>query len=170
MPRLAFDYSNTEIYKIIHINLEVNLCYVGHTTNFQQRKKNHKCNANRNKELNLYTTINANGGWGKFNMVFVEKFECANRREAEAREQHWINELKPNMNSYFAQRSKKEYNKEYREENKDYFKEYQKAWREDNKELIAEQMSKPFECACGATVRWDYKSKHFKTKNHILNT
>ena len=80
MPRLAFDYSNTEIYKIIHINPEIDLCYVGHTTNFQQRKKNHKSLANKNKDYQLYTTINANGGWENFKMVFVEKFKCENGR------------------------------------------------------------------------------------------
>ena len=31
-------------------------------------------------------------------MVFVEKWPCKNKREAEAREQHWIEILKPNMN------------------------------------------------------------------------
>ena len=166
MPRVAFDYSKTEIYKIIHINPEVNLSYVGHTTNFIQRKREHKSCANNNKELNLYTTINANGGWGNFKMIFVEKFKCANRREAEAREQFWMDELKPNMNSNFAQRSQKEYNKEYYQENK----EQMKAWREDNKELIKKEASKPFECACGSTVRWGEKARHFRTKNHILNT
>ena len=39
MPKKAFDYGKTEIYKIIHVDPDVNFSYVGHTTNFVQRKK-----------------------------------------------------------------------------------------------------------------------------------
>ena len=40
MPKKAFDYGKTEIYKIIHVDPDINLSYVGHTTNFVQRAKN----------------------------------------------------------------------------------------------------------------------------------
>ena len=39
MPKKAFDYGKTEIYKIIHVDPDINLSYVGHTTNFVQRDK-----------------------------------------------------------------------------------------------------------------------------------
>ena len=42
MPKKAFDYSKTEIYKIIHCDPDKDFCYVGHTTNFTERKKCHK--------------------------------------------------------------------------------------------------------------------------------
>ena len=66
MPRKAIDYSNCVIYKIQHIENE-ELLYVGHTTNFKQRKKAHKCAcnclANTNSNLKVYKMMRENGGW-----------------------------------------------------------------------------------------------------------
>jgi len=41
MPKTAMDYSKCCIYKIEHIDDE-SLVYVGHTTNFDKRKAQHK--------------------------------------------------------------------------------------------------------------------------------
>jgi hypothetical protein len=189
MPKKAFDYGKTEIYKIIHVDPDINLSYVGHTTNFVQREKNHKYNceyygkyytyANDN---NVYGVIRNNGGWKNFKMVFVEKWPCENKREALAREQYWIEILKPKMNTHMAQRSqqqwlednkehKDEYLKKYYKANKskilEYRKEYGKAYRHNNIETIKERTGRPFKCDCGATVRWDYRSAHCKTQIHI---
>ena len=83
-------------------------------------------------------------------MVFVEKWPCETKREALAREQYWIENLKPNMNTHMAQRSKQQYlkdNKEHRDSylkewykaNKtkmtEYQKEYGKAYRHNNKDI-----------------------------------
>ena len=40
MPKIPIDYSNCCIYKIEHIENDT-LIYVGHTTNFKQRKAEH---------------------------------------------------------------------------------------------------------------------------------
>ena len=42
MPRVTVDYSNTIIYKIFCKNPDIKDMYVGHTTNFVQRKHAHK--------------------------------------------------------------------------------------------------------------------------------
>ena len=44
MPKTDIDYSNTIIYKITCKDPTVNEVYVGHTTNFVQRKYSHKQN------------------------------------------------------------------------------------------------------------------------------
>ena len=66
MPKISIDYSNCSIYKIEHIEDET-LIYVGHTTNFKQRKAQHKkcCNNEKSKEFNfkLYAMIRENGGF-----------------------------------------------------------------------------------------------------------
>jgi predicted GIY-YIG superfamily endonuclease len=41
MPKVPIDYKNTIIYKIEHIE-DDNLVYVGHTTNWDRRKYQHK--------------------------------------------------------------------------------------------------------------------------------
>ena len=42
MPKNEIDYSNTIIYKITCKNPSISELYVGHTTNFVQRKHAHK--------------------------------------------------------------------------------------------------------------------------------
>lgn len=86
MPRKPIDYSYVSIYKIEHIEDE-SLLYVGHTTDFNKRKSNHKicCKNENGKKINLklYTMIRDNGGWDNFRMIEVEKYSCNNKREAE---------------------------------------------------------------------------------------
>ena len=72
MPKRAFDYGKTEIYKIIHVDPAINLSYVGHTTNFVQREKNHKHTCENknghgsNCNCQVYNVIRSNGGWDTF--------------------------------------------------------------------------------------------------------
>jgi hypothetical protein len=147
MPKTPMDYSKCCIYKIEHIEND-NLVYVGHTTNFNKRKGEHKSkcmNENDNAfNLKLYTMIREIGGWDMFKTIEVEKYECNDKREAERREDEIMKGLKANMNSHRASRTQKQYyednkdklkekTKEYREGNKDYCKEYNKQYREDNK-------------------------------------
>ena len=41
MPKNAINYSNTIIYKLVCKNINIEDCYVGHTTNFSKRKYQH---------------------------------------------------------------------------------------------------------------------------------
>jgi hypothetical protein len=67
MPKKIIDYSNTIIYKIVSKDLNINDCYVGHTTNFIKRKCGHNncCINPLNKEYNnkKYEFISENVGW-----------------------------------------------------------------------------------------------------------
>ena len=68
MPKKAFDYGKTEIYKIIHVDPDIDLCYVGHTTNFVQRQKSHKknCNFNRYDFMSMYDPLSFFGEFLRF--------------------------------------------------------------------------------------------------------
>jgi len=136
MPRLNVDYSKTTIYKIQH-NDDETLLYVGSTTNFNNRKSHHKCRCNNPKDrchnLKVYKMIRENGGWDCFSMTKIEDFPCENGRDAEAREDELMRELKANMNAqrafiadHVAQKSV--YNRRYRETHAD----YQRRWRQNN--------------------------------------
>ena len=89
MPKVPMDYTKCCIYKIEH-NDDESLVYVGHTTNFDKRKTQHKsnCKNDNGKHYNfkVYQMIRENGGWEKFLMLEVEKYPCADKREAERRE------------------------------------------------------------------------------------
>jgi hypothetical protein len=141
MPKTAMDYSKCCIYNIENESL----VYVGHTTNFNKRKGEHKSSCmNENVRafnFKLYQMIRCNGGWDCFKMIEVEKYPCKGKREAEKRENEIMKELRANMNAYKSfstEEEKKAYNEEYYKTNKEYYKEY----RENNKEKIKEKRKK----------------------------
>ena len=98
------DYSNTVIYKIACKDPNVTDLYIGHTTDFVQRKKGHRYNSNCNDDngqnnCKLYKVIRANGGWDNWEMVMLEFFKCNNCIEARQKEQEYYERLKPSLNS-----------------------------------------------------------------------
>jgi len=100
------NYSNTIIYKIQHISKE-DLIYIGATTNFKQRKHQHKSQADRVGQAlkfnvpckhKLYIAIYENGGWEQFKMIEIIKFPCSNKRESDAEEFKYIHSMKSTLN------------------------------------------------------------------------
>ena len=104
MPKTPMDYSKCCIYKIEHIDNE-SLVYVGHTTNFDKRKTQHKINCKNDNgktyNLKVYQMIRKNGGWESFKMIELEKYPCKDRQEVERREYEIIREVKATMNTHF---------------------------------------------------------------------
>lgn len=100
MPKSNIDYSNTIIYKIYCKDESVTDLYVGHTTNFQQRKYSHKvaCNNNKN-DIKIYNVIRENGGWDNWIMIEIAKYNCKNSTEARIKEQEHYDNLKASLNS-----------------------------------------------------------------------
>ena len=161
MPKVQKDYSQTIVYKLCCKDTTITDMYIGHTTNFNQRKHNHKkncCNENsKNYNLNVYKFIRNYGGWNNWSMIQLEEFNCNNSREAAVRERYWIDLLKPNLNCISPFTSKEEKNlqkKNWYEENKDYILhkvkqnyeenkeqklEYQKQYAQEHKEEITEK-------------------------------
>ena len=79
MPKEYVNYSNTIIYKIFCKNENLKDLYVGHTTNFIQRKYQHKTSCNNNNvKFKIYETIRANGGWNNWDMVEIANYNCKN--------------------------------------------------------------------------------------------
>ena len=161
MPKIQTDYTNTIIYKICCKDVSINDIYVGHTTNFTQRKQNHKsncCNSNlKNYNLYVYKFIRENGGWNNWSMIQIEECNCNNRREAEMRERYWIETLKSTLNCINPITTKEEKEKQKQdwyeenkeqilqkakvnyEENKEQKLEYSKQYANENSEHIAEK-------------------------------
>ena len=161
MPKIEGDYSNTIIYKLCCNDTAITDTYVGHTTNFIQRKHGHKtncCNKNlKNHNLNVYKRIRETGGWDNWSMIQIENYNCNNKRDAQMRERYWIETLKPNLNcnnpistdEEKEEQKKMSYErnkeqilqkaKEHYQENREDKLEYQKQYAEENKDKIAEQ-------------------------------
>lgn len=161
MPKIEPDYSNTIIYKLCCNDPTITDIYIGHTTNFVQRKHGHKrsCYNEKDKKYKqyVYEFIRNNGGWDNWSMIEIENVNCKNKREAEALEHYWIEKLhallnsnkpyamckeEPKLYKHFWYEEKKNYilqkAKEHYEENKEHKLEYQKQYAEENKEEIAD--------------------------------
>jgi len=155
MPKVPIDYSNTIIYKLVHIDdlNDDNIC-VGHTTNMTKRRNCHKkaCNNPDDKEHNeyKYQFIRANGGWDQWEMILIEKYPCDDVDQARARERYWKRELNATLNSNEPGRTKKEWcednrdrlleqKKEYYQNNKQKIINNVKEYSENNREKILEQ-------------------------------
>lgn len=143
MPKKIINYNNTIIYKIVCNDLNITDLYVGSTTDFSNRKYNHKasCNNEKNKNHNLkvYTIIRNNGGWLNWSMIEIEKWPCKDRNEAQARERYWYDKLNAKLNTnnpFQIIKTYEEKHNEYFIKNKDYqnSKEYEEKCKEVNKE------------------------------------
>ena len=116
MPKTNINYSNTIIYKITCRDPLINDLYVGHTTNFVQRKHVHKQRCinekNVNYKLKLYETIRNNGNWENWKMEIINFFKCKNHYDAIKKEQEYFISLKATLNSieHYAIKKPKELN------------------------------------------------------------
>lgn len=133
-----YNTSNSVIYKISCKNKEIDFTYIGSTTSFKNRKRNHKVECNDEaKTKKLYKTIRENGGWDNWDMCILEVFPCENKNALHTREQYWIAQESKCLNVRPAYVSE--------EERKEKEKAYTKAYREANKEMLAEKYSVWFE-------------------------
>ena len=102
MPKNKIDYSNTIIYKIICKDANITDLYVGHTTNFPQRKSSHKtaCESSNCATYNirLYKTIRENGGWDNWEMIEIDILNLKNSTEARIKENEYFEKLNANLN------------------------------------------------------------------------
>ena len=143
------DYSKILIYKIQHKEKD-ELLYVGSTTHFGNRKRQHKsrCYNANGKPYNykIYSTIRDNGGWDAFNMVIVKEFPCENKRQAEAEEDRIMRDFQASLNSIRAYQTPEERlerrkitERIFRQNNPEKYKEYLKGYYQQNKEKILER-------------------------------
>jgi hypothetical protein len=127
-------YQNTIIYKIICKDEKIKDEYVGHTTNWYNRKNRHK-KVSETETSKFYQTIRENGGWENWEMIELEKYPCNNEDEARTRERYWYEILNAKLNTYCPILTQQEilnqrqirntiYRDNHLEEHKKYMKEY----------------------------------------------
>ena len=110
MPKTDIDYSNTVFYKIYCKDINFHDVYIGHTTNFVQRKHAHKraCNKSTDQSHNLkvYKIIREHGGWDNWNMEIIGFKNCKDHSEACTVEQEYFDSYESSLNSMLAKKSK----------------------------------------------------------------
>jgi len=164
MPRKTInDYV---FYKIVNINGDVDLCYVGSTANWKERQRQHRynCAYETKKHTKLYKTIRENGGWNEFKMVEIGRAEQLTKREAEQREEEYRVGLKANMNTIkcFTCETQVEYFKQYNIDNVDKVKEVSRQYYIKN----IESYRKKHTCLCGGIYTYSGKYNHLRTQKH----
>jgi len=103
MPKIEIDYSNTIFYKIYCRDPSINDLYIGHTTNFVQRKHAHKqsCLNTKNSNYNckLYDVIRRNKGWDNWKIEIIAFHECHDLMSAKKYEQKYFEDYNATLNS-----------------------------------------------------------------------
>ena len=126
-------YETCIIY-MLTINEE---CYIGSTFDFNKRMNYHKnhCKQNNHK---IYKYIRQNGGWNNVNIRIIDVYYLVTKKFKIETEQYYMDYFHSSLNqrSAFNGLGKKEYQKEYRENNKETLKQKHKQYRENNKETI----------------------------------
>jgi len=158
------DYSKTIIYKIVCKDLSVPDCYVGSTTQFRQRKSQHRMNCNNlnSKKYNypLYKFIREHNGWENFEMIEIEKFPCTDGNESRACERYFFELLNAKLNTikpFLSEEEKQNYKQ--KEQYKEYNKQYSKQYRQEK-----------VKCSCNAIIARRNMSEHLKSFKHISHT
>ena len=103
MPKIKIDYSNTIFYKIYCKDPSITELYIGHTTNFVQRKHSHKQGCINAKSANykckVYNVIRDNMGWDNWKMEIIAFHNCEDLYSAKKQEQQYFEEYKATLNS-----------------------------------------------------------------------
>ena len=176
MPKKTInDYT---FYKIINVNCDVDLCYVGSTVDMKQRRRCHKSRCNNPNDtgynLKVYKTIREHGGWDEFKMVRIGYAEQLTLTEAHVIEEKYRVELCADLNSFVCHLTEEqrkevsaEYNKVYNQVNKEAISKNKKVYGENNKDKIKTRVREKITCECGCVVCRGDISTHRKTKKHI---
>lgn len=178
-----------KIYKIVVG--QSNQCYVGSTFNslIKYRFRHHKEDYRRFKngtasKVSVYDLFDKYG-IENCKMILIKEYLVVDRLHLKMYEQLWINKLNTinqvNCFTMLKKHHRKIQNKKYRDNNKEKEKQRLKEYRDNNKEKIMEYREKnkardrlrsgeKIKCEkCNCEMRRDSKSKHLKSKKHLIN-
>ncbi len=159
------DYQKGKIYKLWSPQGEEDEIYIGATCDELRKRKNlHKYSKDCKSNI-LFEK------YDDVKIELLEEYSCNSKAELNKKEGEYIRNNKC-LNRNIPNRTKKEYNKEYNEQNKEKIKQY----RENNKEKIAQykkeyreknNLKEKITCNCGCIVVKKNLARHQKTSKHI---
>jgi len=196
MPRNPIDYNNTCFYKLVCKDLSIKDCYVGHTTDFNSRRRGHKttCNNTNAKNYNLfvYQFIREHGGWDNFDMIAVERTSCSDSLDAKRKEREYIEKLSATLNKAIPSRTKVEWTndniervrenkhrwhvenierlktekREMYKANREYILNKSKQHYADNAEKVKAWKNCKTQCECGDWYSNANRARHMRSMKH----
>lgn len=163
-------------YRIVCKNPEITDCYVGSTTQINNRKWLHKKRCTTVNYIGhntyVYQFIRENGDWSNWEIIEIERLVLETNQEALKQERFFLELYKATLNQVIPSRTKQEYRIENQqqikeksktyyinnkqkiqervENNKDYITDWKKKHYEKNKEKIKEQRKEKTTCQCGS--------------------
>jgi hypothetical protein len=173
------DYTNTIIYKIYCKNENITDLYVGHTTNFLERKYAHKlaCNNLKNTQK-IYSFIRNNGGWENWDIIEIAKYNCKDVYEARKREQEHFEKLNATLNTTQPYFDKNNFfclpcNSKWRSKNSFQNHIITNKHKENTSNKIKNKENSKFNCEpcnffCNKKYSWERHQMTFKHKKKIL--
>ena len=178
--------------------------YIGSTKNeLRKRYYEHKSYSQLKQGRRVYKHIN-NIGWENVKIVLIEELSCKDKEELTRKEYEHILRNKNDekclnmlIGNSFDEEYNRNYNKQYREDNKDKIKQYKetnknllkdynKQYREKNKDKIneynkqyykqyrqleenKEKLNQKITCECGSIISKHNINIHKKSQKHIKN-
>ena len=136
--------------------------YIGYTSNFNNRKYQHKKNLNDKSKINrsLYKTIRENGGWDNVSMEMLEYGDYENLKDVYIRERELIEFHKSNMNVHLPSKIDINYSDSPKEYKTKWFQDY----KQNNPELYKEKVKKTNDNCKEYKAKW-----HQENKEKIIN-
>ena len=165
------NYSHGIIYKLVN-NVDDKI-YIGSTSSaLYRRKAEHRSMAKIKLNRPIYVHLNT-VGWDTVEIILIETYDCKNKQELHARERHWIDILKPELNKQIPGRTKKEYDAGYRADNPEKIKINNAKYRRNHPaEILAyrknnlDKLNQKSTCDCGGKYTCVNISTHKKSKSH----
>lgn len=168
-------YSNAKIYMIEPIcEYEEGEVYIGstckkylsqrfsvHYTAYKQWQKGKGKNVSSYRLFEKYGVENCR-------IVLLEDYPCDTKNQLLAREAYYQKSMKcvNKKIAFWSEEEHKEYQQQYRVENKEYLSEINKKYREEHKEEITQKKKETMECICGSIGRISDYKRHCRTKKH----
>lgn len=172
------EYHDSKIYKIVSKNTDK--IYIGSTKKtLDERLKKHERNYKsfKNGKYNNVTSFNILE-LGDYDIILIANVSVENKTELLKIEGGYImNEINV-VNKFVAGRTKKEYNHQRYEKNKDKMNEITQQYKNENKDKINElnqqyrnknkdKINEKFTCDCGGKYTNANCARHLKSKKHL---
>ena len=183
-------------YRIFCKDKYITDCYVGSTSDFERRKKQHisKCK-NENDEsfcLKSYRFIRDNGDFDNWDFELLKAIDCDDKNTQYIIENEFIDKYNTTLNCDIPGRTNKKYyednrdeilrkkriyykerkdmmiqkNHKYYDANRDHLRKQHRIYYKQNKDKLNEVKKQKTVCDCGSIVRRSDLPRHKKTKKH----
>ncbi len=153
------------IYKIYCKDPEIKEHYIGSTTNYKRRMRQHKYSSKHvfNNHTNLYDFIRNNGSINNFQSEILLKVMVNEKKDLYEIEKQFIKNDNNLLNKYIPNRNQKE----YYNDNYDILKQKRFIkYHNNKKEILYKKSNTMINCPCGSILTKNHINRHYKSIKH----